>query len=82
MVMFSTQAMRRAFIVSKQPLSREEMDNRVSLNRKERYWKDVADKFSHPDTGVEVFVQNQTVLSCLEEELDVSHRRAVSAGEW
>ena len=67
--------------MSKQPLTREELDNRLTLNRHEKYWHDVSSAFSSEDTSVKLFVQDQTVLSYLEDELDVSHRRTVSPGE-
>ena len=73
--------MRRAFVQSQQPLTREDLDNRITLNRREKYWNDVAKLFSNPETAVQIDVKSHTVCSYLDENLDVSHRRSVSAGE-
>ena len=73
--------MRRAFVQSQQPLTREELDNRVTLNRREQYWNDVAKLFSNPETAVHIDVKSHTVCSYLDENLDVSHLRSVSADE-
>ena len=80
-VMFGSTSMRKAFVQSKQPLSKDEMDGRVTLNRFEQYWTDVATVFSNPDADVHLHVDNCVVLSYLQENLNASHRRSVSAGE-
>ena len=52
MVMFHSEKMRQDFIMTKQPLSREEMDNRILPNRVERYWHAVQEAFNKPDYEV------------------------------
>ena len=73
--------MRQAFLRSKQPLSREELDNRLTRNRHEQYWHDVSTAFSNAENVVDIYVDNETVGSFLQQELNVSYRRSVSAGE-
>ena len=73
--------MRKGFLRSKQPLSRAEMDNRLSMNRTEQYWHDVSTAFSNPDNVVDIYVSNAGVFTYLQKELDTTYRRAVMAGE-
>ena len=80
-VMFGTERMRNAFILSKQPLTRAELDNRIKMNKHEQYWHDVSVKFSNPDAVVDLTVSDVTVYSYLQTELDTTYRRVVSAGE-
>ena len=80
-VMFGTDRMRKGFILSKQPLTRAELDNRIKMNKHEQYWHDVSVKFSDPDVVVELTVSDATVYSYLQAELDTTYRRVVSAGE-
>ena len=73
--------MKKAFLLTKKPLTRAEMDDRVRMNRTEQYWHDVATAFSNTENAVDIYVENAGVFSYLQGELDTAHRRTVSAGE-
>ena len=79
--MFGTPGMKKAFLLTKKPLTRAEMDDRLSMNRIEKFWHDVSTAFSNPENAVEICVESAEVFTYLQGELDTTHRRSVSAGE-
>ena len=65
-VMFGTAEMRRKFVLSKQPLTRQQIDNRLEKTPSQLYWDEVAKDFSDENKVVPIAVNDSTVSAYLQ----------------
>ena len=65
-VMFGTAEMRRKFVLSKQPLTRQQIDNRLEKTPSQLYWDEVAKDFSDENKVVPIAVNDITVSAYLQ----------------
>ena len=62
-VMFGTADMRRKFVMSKQPLSRHQIDSRLEETPAQKYWSEVSKSFSDKANVVPIGVNCSTVTA-------------------
>ena len=77
--MFGTLAMRQLYVLSTQPLTRQQIDNRLSKTPQQRYWHDVAKLFNDSTFAAPITVHDLQVQQYLCENLSSDHRLKTTA---
>ena len=77
--MFGTLRMRQKYVLSTQPLTRLQLDNRLSKTPEQQYWHDVAKRFNDVDFPAAITVADGQVQDYLCDHLSSDHRLKTNA---
>ena len=77
--MFGTLAMRQLYVLSTQPLTRQQIDNRLAQTPEQKYWHDVAKLFNDSTFSAPITVTDGQVQDYLCENLISDHRLNTTA---
>jgi len=78
-VMFGTLDMRQRYVLSTQPLTRQQIDDRLAMTPQQMYWADVAKLFNDASVEAHISVEDAQVQEYLCEQLSSEHRLKTTA---